>query len=73
MRDSDWSRENLLRSDWSIPKGASITTHGNKLATILLTQVLAFFPAYMGLHMKCVNQAIESKLQALKKGIKPRY
>ena len=26
MRDSDWSRENLLRSDWSIPKGASITT-----------------------------------------------
>ena len=26
MRDSDWSREILLRSDWSGPKGASITT-----------------------------------------------
>ena len=26
MRDSDWSRENLLRSDWLVPKGASITT-----------------------------------------------
>ena len=27
MRDSDWSRENLLRSDWLVPKGASITTY----------------------------------------------
>ena len=26
MRDSDWSRENLLRSDWSDPKGATYTT-----------------------------------------------
>ena len=26
MRDSDWSREILLRSDWSVPKGAIITT-----------------------------------------------
>ena len=26
MRDSDWSRENLLRSDWSVPKGAIMTT-----------------------------------------------
>ena len=26
MRDSDWSRENLLRSDWSGLQGASITT-----------------------------------------------
>ena len=26
MRDSDWSRENVLRSDWSVPKGASFTT-----------------------------------------------
>ena len=29
MRDSDWSRENLLRSDWLGPKGASITTDGS--------------------------------------------
>ena len=43
--------------------------HGNKLATILLTQILAVFPAYKGLHMKCVNRAIESKPQALKKGV----
>ena len=27
MRDSDWSRKILLRSDWSGPKGASITTN----------------------------------------------
>ena len=26
MRDSDWSRQNLLRSDWSGPSVASITT-----------------------------------------------
>ena len=26
MRDSDWSRENLLRSDWSGPRVAPITT-----------------------------------------------
>ena len=26
MRDSDWSRENLLRSDWLGLQGASITT-----------------------------------------------
>ena len=26
MRDSDWSRKNLLRSDWSVPKGAIMTT-----------------------------------------------
>ena len=27
MRDSDWSRENLLRSDWLVLQGATITTH----------------------------------------------
>ena len=26
MLDSDWSRKILLRSDWSVLKGASITT-----------------------------------------------
>ena len=26
MRDSDWSRENLLRSDWLVLEGASYTT-----------------------------------------------
>ena len=26
MRDSDWSRENLLRSDWLLPTVAMITT-----------------------------------------------
>ena len=26
MRDSDWSRENLLRSDWLVLEGATITT-----------------------------------------------
>ena len=28
MRDSDWSRQNLLRSDWLVLKGATITTMG---------------------------------------------
>ena len=27
MRDSDWSRANLLRSDWLLLIGAIITTH----------------------------------------------
>ena len=27
MRDSDWSRQNLLRSDWSGPSVALITTN----------------------------------------------
>ena len=26
MRDSDWSRQNLLRSDWLLLIGATITT-----------------------------------------------
>ena len=26
MRDSDWSREILLRSDWLVPRVAPITT-----------------------------------------------
>ena len=25
--DSDWSRQNLLRSDWSLPRVAPLTTH----------------------------------------------
>ena len=29
MRDSDWSRENLLRSDWLPPIGAMYTTTRN--------------------------------------------
>ena len=32
MRDSDWSRENVLRSDWSVPKGATITTDKGNFA-----------------------------------------
>ena len=27
MRDSDWSRQILLRSDWLLPIGAIMTTH----------------------------------------------
>ena len=27
MRDSDWSRQNLLRSDWLGPGVATMTTH----------------------------------------------
>ena len=26
MRDSDWSRAKILRSDWLLPEGAIITT-----------------------------------------------
>ena len=26
MRDSDWSREKMLRSDWLLPSVATITT-----------------------------------------------
>ena len=30
MRDSDWSRPNLLRSDWLGPSVAPITTYGKE-------------------------------------------
>ena len=30
MRDSDWSREILLRSDWLLPRVALITTDKKK-------------------------------------------
>ena len=29
MRDSDWSRPNLLRSDWLLPIGAIMTTYAS--------------------------------------------
>ena len=29
MRDSDWSRQNLLRSDWLLPRVATYTTDVN--------------------------------------------
>ena len=35
MRDADWSRENLLRSDWLLPSVAPITTK----ALIALIQI----------------------------------
>ena len=35
MRDSDWSRENLLRSDWSVPKGAIMTTNFKNFKIVL--------------------------------------
>ena len=35
MRDSDWSRQNLLRSDWLLPSVALITTQHNKDDTTL--------------------------------------
>ena len=31
MRDSDWSRENLLRSDWLLPSVATFTTQNQEL------------------------------------------
>ena len=33
MRDSDWSRENLLRSDWLLLIGAIMTTNLGKQTT----------------------------------------
>ena len=36
MLDSDWSRQFLLRSDWSVPKGAMYTTLDNKFYAMIL-------------------------------------
>ena len=36
MRDSDWSREKMLRSDWLPPSVATITTFVYKIALHLL-------------------------------------
>ena len=37
MRDSDWSRENLLRSDWLGPSVALYTTHADLVTCISYT------------------------------------
>ena len=34
MRDSDWSRPKILRSDWSVPKGATYTTNLGTAVTV---------------------------------------
>ena len=48
MRDSDWSRKFLLRSDWSGPKGATITTHtGSKIYMSAPTSVLQHRKSYL--------------------------
>ena len=39
MRDSDWSREKMLRSDWSGPSVATITTDNNLLGRFELTGI----------------------------------
>ena len=41
MRDSDWSRENLLRSDWSGPKGAIYTTFTHIVSKVLPSVILS--------------------------------
>ena len=41
MRDSDWSREILLRSDWLQPKVAPYTTDDSTPHLLKLTQVSA--------------------------------
>ena len=42
MRDSDWSRENLLRSDWLVLQGATITT----AVLVVVAAVLALKARY---------------------------
>ena len=37
MLDSDWSRKFLLRSDWSGPKGALLTTVDDKMLLRITT------------------------------------
>ena len=39
MRDSDWSREILLRSDWSGPSVATITTVRFRLLVHVKTMI----------------------------------
>ena len=47
MRDSDWSRPNLLRSDWLPIIGAIMTTNNNFLIVIFLTENLPILnPCY---------------------------
>ena len=58
MRDSDWSRENLLRSDWSGPSVATITT---KVLQIFHRLTRAVWKRW-----KSVIQVVESLLKVLK-------
>ena len=50
MRDSDWSRPNLLRSDW-LPIFVAIMTTSNYLCVVLLVKgqkvlIVLFFPDF---------------------------
>ena len=45
MRDSDWSRQFLLRSDWSVLLGATITTY-LLLQTHILQKNSRWVPLY---------------------------
>ena len=42
MRDSDWSRENLLRSDWLLPSVATITTLVCNLSVVEMYNVVCY-------------------------------
>ena len=59
MRDSDWSREILLRSDWLVPRVAPITTQYQQWykqdhsCYLFLFQIANEFPTL--LHLLCPN------------------
>ena len=40
MRDSDWSRRNLLRSDWLGPRVAMYTTHIIRAKILLIVNII---------------------------------
>ena len=49
MRDSDWSRQILLRSDWLVLNGAIMTTSTDQEPSLLLNVTEDYF---LGVHIR---------------------
>ena len=69
MRDSDWSRENLLRSDWLLPTVAMITTkvnHGKKEIVLTFESVdqINISTLWLIIFNKTPNKTFENLLSA---------
>ena len=70
MRDSDWSRQNLLRSDWLGPSVALITTLGKNLSLLVPYWYLNF--AILSREYSAGFYFRDFSTQICKKGIKFR-
>ena len=60
MRDSDWSRRNLLRSDWLPTKVAMYTTNNNNLYTYTFNEKEEFLRKFNTNNMFIKEKRVKS-------------